>query len=97
MIRRTFVAENEVEVAAIEQVLTMIRELQHLADATPGGRGPDQSGPPDRQRSWIFQPFASQSGIRRLRLLGRLTGIFLGRDLVLDGLGTPRRLGLPAK
>lgn len=37
MIRRTFVAENEVEVAAIEQALTMVRELQHLADATPDG------------------------------------------------------------
>ncbi len=38
MIRRTFVAENEVEAAAIEHALTMVRELQHLADATPDGQ-----------------------------------------------------------
>ena len=37
MIRRTFVADNEVEAAAIEQALTMVRELQQLADATPDG------------------------------------------------------------
>ncbi len=37
MIRRTFIAENEVEAAAIEQALAMVRELQHLADATPDG------------------------------------------------------------
>lgn len=37
MIRRTFVAENEVEAAAIEQAVTMVRELKQLADATPDG------------------------------------------------------------
>jgi hypothetical protein len=38
MIRRTFVAEDEVEVAALEQALAMVRELKQLADATPDGR-----------------------------------------------------------
>ena len=38
MIRRTFVAEDEVEAAAIEQALAMVRELKRLADATPDGR-----------------------------------------------------------
>jgi hypothetical protein len=38
MIRRTFVAEDEVEAAALEQALAMVRELKHLADATPDGR-----------------------------------------------------------
>ena len=37
MIRRTFVAEDEVEVAAVEQALAMVRELRRLADATPDG------------------------------------------------------------
>jgi hypothetical protein len=37
MIRRTFVAEDEVEAAALEQALTMVRELKHLADTTPDG------------------------------------------------------------
>ena len=34
MLRRTFVAEDEVEVAAVEQALAMVRELKRLADAT---------------------------------------------------------------
>jgi hypothetical protein len=38
MIRRTFVAEDEVEAAALEQALAMVRELKQLADATPDGR-----------------------------------------------------------
>jgi hypothetical protein len=37
MIRRTFVAEDEVEAAAMEQALAMARELKTLADATPDG------------------------------------------------------------
>src|SRR5262249_52495151 len=37
MIRRTFVAEDEVEAAALEQTLAMVRELKQLADATPDG------------------------------------------------------------
>jgi hypothetical protein len=38
MIRRTFVAEDEVEAAALEQALAMVRELKRLADDTPDGR-----------------------------------------------------------
>lgn len=38
MIRRTFVAEDEVEAAALEQALAMVRELKQLADATPDGQ-----------------------------------------------------------
>ncbi len=38
MIRRTFVAEDEVEAAALGQALAMVRELKQLADATPDGR-----------------------------------------------------------
>jgi hypothetical protein len=37
MIRRTFVAEDEVEAAAIEQALAMARELKRLADAAADG------------------------------------------------------------
>ncbi len=37
MIRRTFVAEDEVEAAALEQALAMVRELRQLADAAPDG------------------------------------------------------------
>ena len=37
MIRRTFVAEDEVEAAAVEQALAMARELKQLADAAPDG------------------------------------------------------------
>ncbi len=37
MIRRTFVAEDEVEAAALEQALAMVRELKRLADAAPDG------------------------------------------------------------
>jgi hypothetical protein len=37
MIRRTFVAEDEVEAAALEQALAMVRELKQLADVTPDG------------------------------------------------------------
>jgi hypothetical protein len=37
MIRRTFVAEDEVEAAAMEQARAMVRELKQLADATPDG------------------------------------------------------------
>src|SRR4051795_7754069 len=37
MIRRTFVAEDEVEVAAVEQAPAMVRELKRLADAAPDG------------------------------------------------------------
>lgn len=38
MIRRTFVAEDEAEAAALEQALAMARELKRLADATPDGQ-----------------------------------------------------------
>jgi len=38
MIRRMFVAEDEVEAAALEQALAMVRELKQLADAAPDGR-----------------------------------------------------------
>jgi hypothetical protein len=38
MIRRTFHAEDEVEAAALEQALAMVRELRHLADAAPDGK-----------------------------------------------------------
>ena len=38
MIRRTFVAEDEVEAAAIEQALAMVRELKQLADGSPDGQ-----------------------------------------------------------
>jgi hypothetical protein len=38
MIRRRFVAEDEIEAAAIERALTMARELKQLADATPDVR-----------------------------------------------------------
>ena len=37
MIRHTFVAEDEVEAAALEQALAMVRELKRLADAAPDG------------------------------------------------------------
>jgi hypothetical protein len=38
MIRRTFHAEDELEAAAIEQALAMVRELKQLADAAPDGQ-----------------------------------------------------------
>jgi len=38
MTRRTFHAEDEIEAAALEQALAMVRELRHLADAAPDGR-----------------------------------------------------------
>ena len=38
MSRRTFHAEDELEAAALEQALAMVRELKHLADAAPDGR-----------------------------------------------------------
>ncbi len=38
MIRRTFIAEDELEAAALEQALAMVRELKQLADATPDGQ-----------------------------------------------------------
>jgi hypothetical protein len=37
MIRRTFIAEDEVEAAAIEHALLMVRDLKRLADAAPDG------------------------------------------------------------
>ena len=37
MSRRTLYAEDEVEAAAVEQALAMVRELKQLADATPDG------------------------------------------------------------
>jgi hypothetical protein len=37
MIRRTFVAEDEIEAAAIEHALLMVRDLKRLADAAPDG------------------------------------------------------------
>lgn len=37
MIRRTFVADDEVEAAALEQALAMVRELKALAAAWPDG------------------------------------------------------------
>jgi hypothetical protein len=38
MSRRTFVAEDEIEAAALQQALAMVRELRRLADATPDGK-----------------------------------------------------------
>jgi hypothetical protein len=38
MIRHTFHAEDELEAAAIEQALAMVRELKQLADAAPDGQ-----------------------------------------------------------
>lgn len=38
MIRRTFHAEDEVEAAALEQALAMVRELKRLADDAPDGK-----------------------------------------------------------
>jgi hypothetical protein len=38
MIRRTFVAEDELEAVALEQALAMVRELKRVADAAPDGR-----------------------------------------------------------
>ena len=37
MIRRTLQAEDELEAAAMEQALAMVRELKQLADAAPDG------------------------------------------------------------
>lgn len=37
MSRRTFYAEDELEAAAVEHALAMIRELKQLADAAPDG------------------------------------------------------------
>lgn len=37
MMRRTFHAEDEIEAAAIEQALAMVRELKQMADAAPDG------------------------------------------------------------
>jgi len=37
MSRRTFHAEDELEAAAVEQALAMVRELKQLADAAPDG------------------------------------------------------------
>jgi hypothetical protein len=34
---RTFIAQDDLEAAAIEQALAMVRELKQLADATPDG------------------------------------------------------------
>ena len=38
MIRRTFHAEDELEAAALEQALAMVRELKRVADAAPDGQ-----------------------------------------------------------
>src|SRR4051812_21173182 len=38
MIRRTFHAEDEVEAAALEQALAMVRELRQIADDAPDGK-----------------------------------------------------------
>jgi hypothetical protein len=38
MSRRMLYAEDELEVAAMEQARAMVRELRQLADATPDGR-----------------------------------------------------------
>ena len=38
MFRRTFVAEDDFEAAALEQALAMVRKLRRLADATPDGQ-----------------------------------------------------------
>ena len=38
MSRRVFLAEDELEAAALEQALAMVRELKQLADAAPDGR-----------------------------------------------------------
>jgi hypothetical protein len=38
MIRRTFHAEDELEAAALEQALAMVRELKQIADAAPDGQ-----------------------------------------------------------
>lgn len=37
MSRRTLIAEDEIEAAAMEQARAMARELRQLADATPDG------------------------------------------------------------
>jgi hypothetical protein len=37
MSRHTFHAEDDLEAAALEQALAMVRELKRLADATPDG------------------------------------------------------------
>lgn len=37
MARRIFEAEDELEAAALEQALAMVRELKRLADASPDG------------------------------------------------------------
>ena len=37
MSRRTLIAEDEIEAAAMEQARAMVRELRQLADATPDG------------------------------------------------------------
>jgi hypothetical protein len=38
MSRRTFHAEDELEAAALEQALAMVRELKALAEAAPDGK-----------------------------------------------------------
>src|SRR4051812_11637041 len=38
MSRRTFHAEGELEAAALEQALAMVRELKQIADAAPDGK-----------------------------------------------------------
>jgi hypothetical protein len=38
MSRRIFHAEDELEAAALEQALAMVRELKQLADAAPNGQ-----------------------------------------------------------
>jgi hypothetical protein len=37
MIRHTIEVEDEIELAAVEQALALVRELKHLADATADG------------------------------------------------------------
>src|SRR5947199_33174 len=38
MICRTFHAEDEIDAAALEQALAMVRELRRIADAAPDGK-----------------------------------------------------------
>jgi hypothetical protein len=38
MSRRTFHAQDDLEAAALEQALAMVRELRRVADATPDGQ-----------------------------------------------------------
>jgi hypothetical protein len=55
MIRRTFIAEDEIEAAALEQALVMVRELKHVANAAPDGRvlAPVEAAAVERGRRFV--------------------------------------------